>query len=380
MENSKSSKKSKRTAATVSTPERNKTTREGFRTLAAQAFANNPTKYIREQLSELLKSHSKENEEIIAFYSAIFQNFNDEEFKEKIGDDAAVKQSKIDLLKAVTDLDDEHKIALLKSLKESGYLDDLKPSEMLNAIDLYDKNLVFESIFEGGLGGLSDEEKSNLLDIIQICFEEELNEKNEKALDAAKQYISTSQLETQIKCLKITIPHMGEEEKTQLCKFLLEVFADDKTTDEKLGIVKLVGLVSKSGFSVDENFAAIKDDVIALLLVDLTTQAFNKKLSPESQKSHDDIKDLISSNGFDISQQTIFKSLQAKSLKEILEYFNGGLDKSFADQFKDFLKAVLNFFLKLAGREQYLYSASKECSNFAELIASKQASVGLSVA
>ncbi len=93
MENSngKSSKKSKRTAATVSTPERNKTTREGFRTLAAQAFANNPTKYIREQLSELLKSHSKENEEIIEFYSTIFQNFNDEEFKGKIGDDAAVK-------------------------------------------------------------------------------------------------------------------------------------------------------------------------------------------------------------------------------------------------------------------------------------------------
>ncbi len=201
-------------------------------------------------------------------------------------------------MKAVTDLDDEHKIALLKSLKESGYLDDLKPSEMLNAIDLYDKNLVFESIFEGGLGGLSDEEKSNLLDIIQICFEEELNEKNEKALHAAKQYISTSQLETQIKCLKITIPHMGEEEKTQLCKFLLEGFADDKTTDEKLGIVKLVGLVSKSGFSVDAHFTA-KDDVIALLLVDLTTQAFNKKLSPESQKSHDDIKDLISSNGFE---------------------------------------------------------------------------------
>ena len=81
-----------------------------------------------------------------------------------------------------------------------------------------------------------------------------------------------------------------------------------------------------------------------------------------------------------LSQQTIFKSLQAKSLKEILEYFNGGLDKSFADQFKDFLKAVLNFFLKLAGREQYSYSASKERSTFAELIASKQASVELSVA
>jgi hypothetical protein len=360
---------------TFGTPERNRHTRE----TAASLFKANPQEFINKNLEGTLKS-LKGNEQIIGFYSDFFQNFNEEEFKEKIGNDEAVKQSKIDLLEAVeTQLDDGHKIELLKSLRESRYLDDLNLSEILNAINLDDKNLVLESILEDGLGGFSDEEKSNLLDIIQICFEEELSEKNEKALWAARRYIETPQLETQIKALKITIPYMGEAEKAQLCAFLLEGFADDKTTDEKLGIVKLVGLVSKSGFSVDAHFTA-KDDVIALLLVDLTTQAFNKKLSPESQKSHDGIKDLISANSFDISQQTIFKSLQEKSLKEILEYFNGGLDKSFADQFKDFLKAVLNFFLKLAGREQYSYSASKECSTFAELIASKPASVEASVA
>jgi hypothetical protein len=353
-----------------------KDTRLALRQAATREFTSNPSEYIKTHLSSLLDSHHGENHEIVQLYISFFQNFNEEEFKEKIGNDEAVKQSKIDLLEAVeTQLNDSHKIELLKSLRKSRYLDDLNLSEILNAINLDDKNLVLRIIFEDGLSALSDDEKSNLLDIIQGCFEEELTEKNRQALGIAREYIATSQLETQLKALEITLPHMDDLEKGELCAFLLGRFSDHITSDEKLGVIKLIGLVSESGFVVDEHFTA-KDDVIALLLVDLTTQAFNKlskeKSSAGRQVSNDYLRGLIEESGFEIGQQTIFKSLQAKSLKEIMEYFNGGLDRSFADKFKDFFKAIMNFFLKLAGKEQYSYSAAKECSTFAEMIAAKQ--------
>lgn len=379
-------KKQKNVGVTFGSPERNKHTREAAELLFKQDPLSFIDKTLEGSLQILSSSQSPERvkKDVIELYTNIFQTFNEEGFITKIGDDTAVKQLKIDLLKAVeTQLDDGHKTELLKSLRESGYLDDLNLSEILNALYIDDKNLVLGIIPKDGLGAFSDDEKSNLLDIIQGCFEEGLTEKNEKALWAARQYIETSQLEIQLKALEITLPHMGEEEKAQLCEFLLRSFSDDITSDKKLGIIKLIGLVSESGFVVDEHFTA-KNDVIELLLVDLTTQAFNKlskeKSSAGRQVSNDDLRRLIRESGFDIGQQTIFKSLQAKSLKEIMEYFNGGLDRSFADKFKDFFKAIMNFFFNLVGKEQYSYSAAKECSTFAELIASRQASVELSVA
>lgn len=345
MENSKKSKKSKRTAATVSTPERTKQAMDELRRSGAREFAANPNKYIREHLSGLLKSHSKESEEIIAFYSTIFPNFNDEEFKGKIGDDAAVKQSKIDLLQAVAELDDEHKIELLKFLQEGGLLNDLNIVDIVNAMDLDDPKLVLGLMFEDKtFAEYSEEEREGLIPIILTA-----------------------------------LSSMSDEDRGGFYESLKQDFeGSDHDLSAKLSLLTLIQSMHENRLSFDEKFAEIKDDIAELFLINLTTQAFNSKLSADKQKTIQEIEGLLTSSdettGFDIKSQQIFKSLQAKSFKEIMEYFKNGLDKNLMDQFKDFIKEILNFFLKLAGREQYNYSASKECTNFAEMISKSQKS------